>query len=49
MYLEAPGMGRDAAHHHLLTEIFTYVGVGGLLAGMFILLGSLFLGLFNDG
>jgi hypothetical protein len=49
MYLQAPGMGRDAAHHHLLTEIFTYVGVGGLLAGMFILLGSLFLGLFNDG
>lgn len=47
MYLKAPEMGRDAAHHHLLTEIFTYVGIGGLLAGMFILLGSLFLGLFN--
>lgn len=44
MFLQAPSIGRHAAHDHLLTEAFTYVGVGGLLVGMAILLVSLFLG-----
>jgi hypothetical protein len=30
MFLLAPAIGRAAAHHHFITEIFTYVGVGGL-------------------
>lgn len=48
MYLLAPGMGRDPAHGYILTELFTYIGVGGLLAGLFILMANLFLGLFRD-
>ena len=48
MFLQAPSIGRDAAHHHYLTEMFTYIGVGGLLAGLFLLIASLFLGLFGD-
>ncbi|MBU0655647.1 MAG: hypothetical protein KJ914_11035 [Gammaproteobacteria bacterium] len=48
MFFLSPVMGRDPSHAHWLTELFTYVGVGGLLAGMFILLASLFLGLFVE-
>lgn len=48
MYRLAPAIGRDAAHDHILTELFTYIGVGGLLAGLFILMGNLFLGLFRE-
>lgn len=44
MFLVAPSIGRDPAHHHILTEVFTYIGVGGLLAGLFMLLANLFLG-----
>lgn len=44
MYLLAPSIGRDAAHAHLITELFTLVGVGGLVAGFAILLANLFLG-----
>lgn len=43
MYLVAPLIGRDPAHHHVVTETFTYVGVGGLGAGMLILFSNLFL------
>ena len=48
MFLLAPSIGRSPAHHHLLTEIFTYVGVGGLLLGAFFLFASLFFGLFRE-
>ncbi|NOQ34726.1 MAG: hypothetical protein GQ569_02395 [Methylococcaceae bacterium] len=48
MYLLAPSIGRDAAHHHLLTEFLTYVGVLGLLAGFFLLSANLFFGCFSE-
>ena len=48
MFLLAPSMGRDSAHHFYLTQIFTYIGVGGLLLGMLILLANLFLGLLRE-
>ncbi len=49
MFILAPSIGRSAAHHHIVTEIFTYIGVGGLLLGIAILCGNLFLGMFRDG
>jgi hypothetical protein len=49
MFYFAPSMGRDAAHHHILTELFSYIGVGGLLLGSLILMANLFLGLFQEG
>lgn len=48
MFLLAPTIGRDPAHHHYLTEVLTYIGVGGLLMGLLILLANLFLGLFRE-
>ena len=33
----SPSMGREAAHHAPVTEIFVYIGVGGLLGGLTIL------------
>ena len=47
MFFLAPSIGRGAAHDHFITEMFTYIGVGGLTAGLFILLANLFLGLFS--
>lgn len=47
MFFLAPEMGRDPAHASFLTEFFTYLGVGGLLLGMFILLSHLFFGWFG--
>ncbi len=38
MFVLAPSIGRSAAHHHILTESLSYVGVGGLLAGLLILI-----------
>lgn len=49
MFLVAPSIGRDPAHDHLLTEILTYVGVGGLVLGALILLANLFFGAFREG
>lgn len=43
MFILAPSIGRDAAHHHIMTEIFTYTGVLGLLAGIGLLSANLFL------
>ncbi len=48
MFYLAPAIGRGAAHEHILTKLFTIVGVGGLLIGSFFLLANLFLGLFRD-
>ena len=48
MFLLAPGIGRTAAHHHFLTETFTYIGVTGLLAGIAVLFVNLFFGLLRE-
>lgn len=37
MFLMAPSIGRDAAHHHLLTKMLTYSGNGALLLGIALL------------
>ena len=47
-FLLAPSLGRGAAHHHILTELLTYVGTGGLLLGLIMLIGNLFFGLFEE-
>lgn len=48
MFLLAPSLGRGAAHSHFLTELFTYIGVVGFVAGIGILMMNLFLGMFNE-
>ncbi len=48
MFLIAPSIGREAAHNHYFTEVFTYLGVGGLVAGMLLLIGNLFFGLLGE-
>ena len=48
MFILAPSIGRSAAHHHILTETFTYIGVGGLLLGIVILCANLFLDMFQE-
>ncbi|HLG44427.1 MAG TPA: hypothetical protein VI337_05405, partial [Nitrospirales bacterium] len=48
MFLLAPSIGRDAAHAHPITELCAYIGVGGLLLGVAILLANLFLGVFSE-
>jgi len=48
MFLLAPSIGRDPAHSHYLTEVFTYLGVGGLVTGMLLLVGNLFFGLLGE-
>ena len=48
MFLLAPSIGRNAAHNHILTEMFTYIGVGGLVLGLGILLLNIFFGLFEE-
>lgn len=49
MFLLAPSIGRSSAHTHILTEIFTYVGVGGLLSGIILLIANLFFGCYSAG
>ncbi len=48
MFFLAPSLGRDAAHSHIITEILTYAGVGGLVAGFLILTSNLFFGWFQS-
>ncbi len=48
MFFLAPLIGRDPAHEHILTNLFTFVGVGGILLGSFFLVANLFLGLFKN-
>ena len=47
MFYLAPSIGRSAAHEHLLTNMFMFIGVAGLLAGSLILVANLYLGLFK--
>ena len=49
MFVLAPSIGRNAAHHHIITEVLAYCGVGGLLLGITILSANLFLGMFQNG
>ena len=44
MFFLAPSLGRGAAHSHILTELFTFAGVGALVAGFLILSGNLIFG-----
>jgi hypothetical protein len=44
MFILAPSIGRSAAHHHFVTEMFTYIGVGSLLLGIAVLCANLFFG-----
>ncbi len=48
MFVLAPSIGRSAAHHHIITQVFTYCGVGSLLLGIAVLSANLFLGMFQD-
>ena len=48
MFFLAPLIGRGPAHEHILTSLFTYIGVGGLLLGSFFLVTNLFFGLFKN-
>ena len=48
MFIVAPSIGTASAHTHPVTELLTYIGVGGLLLGLAILLANLFLGLFSE-
>jgi hypothetical protein len=44
MFFLAPSIGRSAAHSHIVTELLTFGGVGGLVIGFLILVGNLFIG-----
>ena len=48
MFLLAPSIGRGAAHEHIATELFTYLGVAGLALGILGLSVNLFLGVLAD-
>jgi len=48
MFLLSPGIGRGAAHGHLVTETFTYIGVTALLLGILLLCANLFLGMLGE-
>ncbi|MCH8072011.1 MAG: hypothetical protein IIA09_08690 [Proteobacteria bacterium] len=48
MFFLAPSIGRGAAHEHILTKLFTFIGVAGLLLGSFILVANLFFGFFRE-
>jgi len=48
MFILAPSLGRSAAHNHIITEIFVYIGVGGLLAGIAMLCANLFFDFFSE-
>ena len=48
MFFLSPSIGRGAAHEHILTKLFTIVGVVGLLVGSLILVANLFFGFFRE-
>ena len=47
-FVLSPSLGRDAAHHHIVTETLTYIGTGGLLIGLAILMGNVLFSVFED-
>jgi len=48
MFLLAPSIGRSEAHSHIITEMFTYFGVGSLVIGFLMLVGNIFFGLLGE-
>jgi hypothetical protein len=48
MFFLSPSIGRGAAHEHILTKLFTFVGVGGLCIGSFFLIANLFFRCFRE-
>jgi hypothetical protein len=48
MFILSPSLGRGAAHSHIATEFFTYVGVGSLVLGLLVLVANLYLGWFSE-
>lgn len=48
MFLLAPSLGRSEAHHHWITTAFVYLGIGGLVCGLFLITANLFFGLLSD-
>ena len=48
MYWFAPSIGRHAAHEHWLTQVLSYVGVGGLIIGFGLIVGNIFFGLLKS-
>jgi len=48
MFFLAPSIGRGAAHEHILTKLFTLIGVAGILLGSFFLVANLFFGFFRE-
>lgn len=48
MFLLAPTIGREPAHHHIITKILIYLGNGGLLLGLAILLIHIFGNAFSE-
>jgi|TARA_Y100000310_G_scaffold232707_1_gene235562 hypothetical protein len=50
MFFLAPSIGRDAAHSHVITELFTFTGIGCFIVGFLLLVANLFFGsLQGDG
>ena len=48
MFFLAPSLGRDEAHSHILTELFTYTGIACLIVGLLILVANLYFGVLHD-
>ena len=48
MFFLSPSIGRAAAHEHVLTKLFTNVGVIGLCIGSLILVANLFFDFFRE-
>lgn len=48
MFLLAPSMGEEGSHEYFVTQIFAFVGIGGLLLGGGFLVGNLLFGLFRE-
>ena len=48
MFFLSPSIGRAAAHEHVLTKLFTIVGVIGLCIGSLILVANLYFDFFRD-
>ncbi len=48
MFLMAPSIGREAAHHHFITKALTFISIGGLLLGLGILIANLFFNMFQS-
>ncbi len=48
MFILSPSIGRSAAHDHIVTKLFAYIGTGALLLGFLIIFLNLFLNMFQE-